>query len=126
VVSPSAVVKSVAASVLAPPLKRSAPGPPVSRSLPPPPPRLSASGPPESRSLPAAPPRLSSPPPLDRVSSPLPPHSRSLPASASERVVAVLAEEQVGGRAAGQRLKPPAMAPARLQGDGNAPRAPAS
>src|SRR6266545_3725604 len=60
-VSPSAAVKSVAVSLPLPPLKRSAPDPPVSRSLPLPPPRLSSPAPPV------------------RVSLPLSPHSRSLP-----------------------------------------------
>jgi hypothetical protein len=60
-VSPSEVVKSVAMSVPLPPLKRSAPEPPVSRSLPLPPPRLSSPRPPVRVSLPLSPHRTSFP-----------------------------------------------------------------
>ena len=50
--SPSAALKSVATSVPLPPLKLSAPDPPVSRSLPLPPLRLPSPAPPDRVSLP--------------------------------------------------------------------------
>ena len=92
VVSPSVAVMSVAVSVPLPPLKRSAPDPPVSRSVPLPPPRLSSPTPPDRMSLPLSPHSRSLPSPPVSVSLLLWAKSRSAPGAAGQRVLAAAAD----------------------------------